>query len=220
MIKQKGILGGIFQTLRHLIADTMSKEGLPMPGSSWLDYDKENGRVSNYLMNIIKDIPKGEEIKYTDIYSSLFTIKALDVAGGTLASLLAESYIKNRKIEDKLRKAQIVFMVYAINFFTEAAIGASRQKGIPYINIPVGSMMITSFTKFCYLNFEKESQLSKCTKELLAKSDKLIEKYESQLKELNTFDSKDEMLENINQTDSNMNALIDYLGENKNEKGI
>ena len=216
MIKQKGILGGIFQTLRHLIADTMSKEGLPVPGSSWLDYEKENGRVSNYLINIIKDIPKGEGIKYTDIYSSLFTIKALDVAGGTFARLLAENYIRIRKIEDKLRKSQIVFMVYAINFYTEAVIGASRQKGVPYINIPVGSMMITSFLKFCYLNIKEDFQISNSTKELLAKSDELIEKYELQLKELNTFDSNDEMMENINQIDSNMNALIEYLGGDEN----
>ena len=76
---------------------------------------------------------------------------------------------------------------------------------------------VNEFTKFCYLNNKEISQISNYTEELLTKSDKLIGKYEIQLRELNAFDSSDEMYDNISQINSNMDKLIDYLGENKDE---
>lgn len=219
MINQKkSIIGGIFQAFRHLLADTMSRQGLPIPGSSWLGYIDENGKKTNYLIELSKSLSKDSKVNTASIYRNLFTIKATDMLGGTLAKILTESYFQVRKVEDNIRKSQISFMVYAITFFTEAIIGASKHKGVPYINIPVGAMMITSFTKFCYFNFKEAYQLSNRTEELLAKSDKLIEKYELQLKEFNAFDSSDELIDNLSQVDSNMDALIDYLGENENEE--
>lgn len=43
MFEQQG-LAGVLQVARHLIATTMSKQGLPVPGSSYLDIDCEDGK--------------------------------------------------------------------------------------------------------------------------------------------------------------------------------
>ena len=80
------------------------------------------------------------------------TIRAQDVVAGTVAKLLTELYFKIRKIEDKIRCAEIQLIAYSVNFFGEAVAGMIKQKGVPYINIPLGSAAISAFIRFCYWN--------------------------------------------------------------------
>jgi len=57
MVQQEGdVLSGILQAFRHLIADTMSKQGLPSPGLSVLDYVDENGKISNYIIDLANNL--------------------------------------------------------------------------------------------------------------------------------------------------------------------
>ena len=168
MFEQKGI-SGLLQAVRHLLADTTSKQGLPLPGSSFLDYEKENGNLSNYLINIAQNLSDetfGHKANAQEIYAHMLTIRAQDIAAGAVVKLVSELYFKIRKIEDDIRRTEIQFIAYAVNFFGEAIVGMTRQKGIPYINIPLASATISSFIRFCYLNNQEISKITKITDEI------------------------------------------------------
>ena len=218
MIEQKGSkIGGILQALRHLIADTMSKQGLPMPGSSSFDYLKDNQSVSNYIIDLTSNLSIeafDNKAMAQEIYSHMFTIRAQDICGGALARALTEVYFKTRKINDNLKKAQILFMVYAIDFFVEALIGTTRQNGVPYINIPVGAMMMISFVKVNYIEFKEIKSISKQTDKLILQTDKLLDKYENHLKLIKKSNSFEDMFDEMEQSEKNIEMLIDFLGGN------
>ncbi len=219
MVNQKGsLIKGVLQAFRHLLGDTMSKQGLPMPGSSFFDYTNENGKMRNYIVDICENLSEeayGHQ-SAQKIYEHLFTIRAQDITGGFLVKTLTEVYFKIRKIDDKLRKTQIAFMSYAVNFFTEAIIGMVRQKGIPYINIPVGSAMLVAFAKFCYLDHKEIDKLIKRTNELVEINDEIIMKYELHNELLNTNNSVEEIIDDLERSEDNMDELIDFLkGDNK-----
>jgi len=99
MYKQKGTIG-LLQAVRHLIADTCSKQGLPMPGSSFFDFEYEdNGKIktSNYLIKVSKQLSEeafGLKNKGQEIYSHLFTIRSQDVSGGAVVKILSFIYLK------------------------------------------------------------------------------------------------------------------------------
>ena len=215
MIAQEGSkVRGILQALRHLIADTMSKQGLPLPGSSVLDYVTEDGKTTNYIIDLANNLSIeafDNKAMSQEIYSHLFTIRTQDIAGGVLAKLLTEVYFKARKIDNKLRKSQILFMVYAINFFAEAVIGAVKQKGVPYINIPVATSMMVSFAKFCYYDAKETHQLAKETESLTLISEEIIDRYDYHAALNTTYTSAEELLCSLNCSDDNMGALIDFL---------
>ena len=68
----------LYYWIRHLIQDTFSREGLPLPGSSY---------IRDWLEPLIKS-PKGRQILQT-----LGTIKARDLAGAGLTNILMGAYI-------------------------------------------------------------------------------------------------------------------------------
>lgn len=59
LCKQYGIPKGILQAIRHLVADTFSKNGGVLPGSPFLDFVREDGSVGNYIDEWSKEIAKG-----------------------------------------------------------------------------------------------------------------------------------------------------------------
>ena len=205
---------GALQALRHLIADTMSKQGLPIPGSSVLDYVNEDGKTTNYIIDLANNLSIeafDNKAMSQEIYSHLFTIRTQDIAGGVIAKVLTEVYFKARKIEDKLRKSQMLFMVYAINFFAEAVIGAVKQKGVPYVNIPVATSMIVSFAKFCYYDAKETRLLTKETERLTQISEEIIDMYEYHQALSIGCSSANELMCVLNRSDNNMGALLDFL---------
>lgn len=146
MIEQKGdVLGGILQATRHLIADTFSKQGLPIPFSSYCDIETTNGRPWNKIIDIVQELSVNtteNKRQAETIYSHLFTLRAQDFAGGGAALALTAAYLRARKIEDKIRKTQIRLVSYSLSFFAQAAVGAAKQHGVPYINYPVGAAIV------------------------------------------------------------------------------
>ena len=216
MINQKGSkLGGILQALRHLIADTMSKQGLPAPGTSLFDYTNGQGKTTNYIIDILNNLSIqafDNKAMAREIYSHLFTIRMQDLTGGILARSLTEVYFRIRKIDDELRKSQMTFMVYAINFFMEAVVGSVRQKGIPYINIPVGTAMLTSFARYCALDADRTRKLTNRTKELTEITLEITKRHNYHSTLLTKYSTAEEILDSMEQSESNMDALIEFLG--------
>ena len=219
MIKQKGWFG-IIQAFRHLLADTMSKQGLPAPGSSFLDYifTDETGKAheSNYLIKIAQSLSEeafGNKANAQEVYAHLATIRFQDISGGVVVRVLSEAYIRARKIEDKLRCVEIKFIAYAVSFFGEAVVGMIRQKGIPYINIPVATAMTKEFLQFCVIDAAETHKLYKTTDEIIKTDDDIIGKYEKLNQMVPKYISAEDCFESLNQTESNIDNLILFLGE-------
>lgn len=172
MIKQQG-LSGVFSALRHLIADTMSSQGLPLPGTSFFSYEKD-GHPHNALIDVCDKLVVDKGIPGHEVYAHIFTLRATDIAGGALAEALTGLYFTVQGIEDEMRRAQIRFITYAVHFFAEATTGAVRQKGIPYINIPAYTKMLAAFLRLYRLNAAETRALSARTDALIATADAQI----------------------------------------------
>lgn len=187
MIEQKdSILGGSLQALRHLVADTFSKQGLPLPGSSFLDCSTEDGRPWNYIITIVQELSESSydnKAHAEQLYEHLFTIRAQDISGGMAATAIVATYIKLRCIKDELRQTQLKIVAYAMSFYAEAVVGMVRQEGIPYINHTLGAAMAGEVVKLLYQSNKRTSQLEAKTNELLEDADEQISKYNA-LKEL------------------------------------
>ena len=182
MIKKQG-LSGIIQAIQHLLADTTSKQGLPIPGSSYLDYYDENGVLSNYLIKIAQNLSVnavGSKREAQAIYSHLFTVRASDLIGSGAIFALSEIYFKVRSISDSIRKCQFRLISYSTCFWLQMLIGVSKPTGIPFANYPAGYEMLRHFVKLYIVSnqgtriiIEKQKQSEIETKQLvdLAKKD-------------------------------------------------
>ncbi len=211
MFDQKGIKG-ILQAIRHLIADTMSKQGLPFPGSSYLDYTNENGKISNYLIDIAKKLSTesvGNKRNAQSIYSHMFTVRAQDIISGGAIKALAEMYFKIRKIEDVIRIIQFRLIAYSVTFFGEAFLGAINQNGIPYVNIPLATVMFKNLGQLYYYNNKEIHKLHIETYELIAQGDKLTASVEEDDDILIHYDNAIDYYKELSQGQSNVDSLID-----------
>lgn len=168
MAKQKeSFLGGALQATRHLIADTFSSQGLPIPFSSYFDSETDDGRPWNKIIDIVQELSietTGNKRQAESIYSHLFTLRAQDFIGGGAALALTSVYLRARKIEDVVRKTQIRLISYSLSFFAQAIVGATRQNGVPYVNYPLGtaiakelvSLLLESNRRTCLLEKRTE----------------------------------------------------------------
>ena len=111
MFKNNGI-GGIFQAMRHLLADTFSKQGLPLPGHSFFEIPGD--RPGNHLIDLVRELSKeryGNKLQAEAIYEHLLTIRAQDFAGGMVAAAIVSKYLgfiggaKMRDFRFELRNA-------------------------------------------------------------------------------------------------------------------
>lgn len=215
MFKQKG-LGGILQAVRHLLADTASKQGLPLPGSSFFDTVTEDNKTSNYLIKVAQQLSKestGLQSNAQDIYSHIFTIRAQDVTAGAVVKLVSELYFKLRKIDDNIRRSEIRLIAYSVNFFGEAVVGCIKQKGVPYINIPLAGAMATSFAQFCYYNDKEVRKLTANTKAIHSQVERIEIEIATSHLALPQLETADDFLEASNQADENVSELLNFFGE-------
>ena len=212
MVEQKGIFG-IIQVVRHLLADTMSKQGLPLPGSSFLDYRNENGKITNYLISISQNISNqayGTKLvsRAQQVYSHMFTLRAQDImAGGAIAGLDA-IYFKVRKIEDDVRKVQFRLISYAIAFFGEAIIGSIKHKGVLYVNLPMATVMFKNLVQLYYFSIKQTRQLHDKTFDLIAQGAALPNMVNKTGDGLQSYDAADEYLTEIQAEQDNVDSLI------------
>lgn len=212
MFNQQG-LSGILQAVQHLLADTASKQGLPLPGSSFFDF-VENEKTSNYLIQVAQKLSEestGLKSNAERIYSHMMTIRAQDVAAGVVVKLMSELYFKLRKITDDIRCTEIRLIAYTVNFVGEAVVGSLRQNGVPYINAPLAMAMASSFARFCWLNSKEIRQLEKVTSTIHDKVD-FLEERQAVLSELSPKgQTAATFLETEQKADSNIDELLDFF---------
>lgn len=211
MFDQQGV-SGILQATRHLIADTTSKQGLPFPGSSFLDQVNENGKVSNYLIELSKKLSMestGNMRNAQSIYSHMFTVKAQDIMGGGAISGFAVMYFKTRNIQDSLRKVQFRLIAYSVAFFGEALLGSVKQGGVPYINIPMAAVIFKNLAQLYYFSIKETRQLHDNTYELIAQGDELSARVAATGENLFAYDNADTYFKELSQGQSNVDSLIE-----------
>jgi hypothetical protein len=214
MYKQQGIRG-ILQAVRHLLADTTSKQGLPLPGSSFLDVYSEDNKTSNYLIQIAQQLSNetfDNKLMAQELYSHMMTIRAQDVSAGVVVKLMSELYFRARKHTDKIRCTEIRLIAYTVNFLGEAIIGCVRQNGVPYINVPLGTAMVTAFGSFCVVNARDIRRLTKETETVHTQAEDLIRHDHEADSFLLRQSQAIEVLHALDQADRNADTLLDYFG--------
>lgn len=216
MFQQKGV-AGILQALRHLTADTMSSQGLPMPGSSWLDYTTEDGKVSNYLIKVCQNLSQesmaGKKNSAEKIYSHMFTIRAQDMMGGAAVGILSKVYYAIRGYDDEIRKAQFNLIAYSVSFFAQAIVGAIRQGGIPYVNIPLLCATLKHLVGLYLLSGKETKHLELRTDELIAQGDQLETMVLATGQMIGTCESADDFIDEMDQAERNVDDLVAYFEE-------
>lgn len=213
MIEQQGV-SGILQAVRHLIADTMSKQGLPLPGSSFLDYTKNNGKISNYLIKIAQDFAQ-ESVQNKNyaqtIYSHMFTIRAQDIMGGSIISAVSAAYFKIRDIQDSLRRVQFCLIAYSVAFFGQAILGAAKQAGVPFINIPLATVIFKNLIQLYYFSIKETRQLHDRTQELIKRGNVLTEKVKATDEEVTEYNNANDYLDELSKGQRNVDSLIEFF---------
>ncbi|MBQ2616958.1 MAG: hypothetical protein IJF90_08875, partial [Synergistaceae bacterium] len=177
---QKG-MRGIAGAVRHLVADTMSKQGIPLPGSSYLDKDHPTtGRAWNRIIDWVQELSIeafGNKSEAHSIYSHLFTIRMQDIAGAGLTATLLKAYEKARGIVDPIRVAQLELLGIAIASFGQAAVGAVKQKGIPYVNNAMIPQLAAAYIALLRSSGKRTLMLKAVTYELEGETERAIEQH-------------------------------------------
>lgn len=196
MVKKQGF-SGIIQAVQHLLADTTSKQGLPFPGSSYLDFKDENGNLSNYLISISQELSietTGCKRAAQEIYSHLFTIRASDKLGESSNNVFNNVYFKLRDISDDVRRQQFCLISYSISFWAQTIIGIG-MRGAPACNFPVGMAMIKSFASLYNDSRSKTKSLVKSSQQLELETNHLIAVADEDFASQNTLTDENDLKE-------------------------
>lgn len=180
MVEQKGLFG-ILQVVRHLIADTFSKQGLPFPGHAVFEYAKEGNRPWSHLLDLVQELSTeayGNKVHAEQIYEHLLTIRAQDIAGGMLQVAAVNGYLRARGITDDVRTSQVRLTAYSMGFFSQAIAGSLKQNGVPYINAPLATAMAKALASLLLASNKRTLALERESNELLARSSEALGRHE------------------------------------------
>lgn len=186
LIMQKQLPGvkGIVQVLKHLTADMFSKQGLPIPTSSWWDYNYTNekgvkkvgNKLLDYCNNLYKSIDRKDKISVTgannDIFNHMFSIHIQDIGVQRLGVVLCDRYLSYRKISNKVVQHQFRLIFSAVLFYMNSLLGAIKYH-IPYINWPAALMMTRELVCMLCGSNKETRELQKVTDNLLQQTEML-----------------------------------------------
>jgi len=188
---QAGLATKLRAWLRHLAQDCFSRQGLPLPGSS-------------YIRGIIETILKGSKtwlgVSQFDLYEAAGTLKARDFVGMTAAPLLIKIYVLGTEFDNKKR-----FMNYRYLSLSLGALVSSLAFGLmmhhPSLNYPA----LTAAIPYAVALWKLDHKLGR----LLAERQKVLDANA----DLVTADSRSLMLAADSQleTDSRLSAFWDEL---------
>lgn len=215
LIDQYGVLKGIAQVFRHLIADTFSAQGLPIPFHSYFDYVKADGSVTNRLLDFASSASEfarsnGHQVTKYDAFNRMFTIKAADVGttGLTWAMCAAHNRIMNDG--DEAAAAQVKAIAFSAQFFGKAAIGMMKS-GIPFISWPTAMMTIKEIYSLYRLNYRDIAALERRTEQLCAENARLEAEIFASGRDLVSHTRASGYVHELAEFDSRMRALEDFF---------
>ncbi len=174
LMRQRGsILGGIAQVFRHLVADTFSNQGLPIPFHSFFDYVGDNGKLGNTLWDVARAATNGgNAADITEAFGNLFTIKFADIATTGLTSALCAIHNHALNKDDEAAASQVRAIAYSSQFFGKAAIGVLKT-GVPFISWPTAFMVVKEIYSLYRLNYRDIAVLEQATERLCLENARL-----------------------------------------------
>ena len=132
--KKFGFLKGIEKAVKHLFADTCSKQGLPLPGSSLFDI-KNGNDFTNLMYEFSKKVGKGSSPKAQTAFQNLFSYHFQDSLGSRSSELLSDIYLKARGFETDKAKNIFKIITNISEFIINAITGLVKTAGMtPKIN--------------------------------------------------------------------------------------
>ncbi len=187
-IKQYGLFKGIIQAFRHLTADTCSKQGLPLPFSSFFDYKKEEGKRGSFLLDFCQKY--SQEVfgskqagANNDVFNHLFSVHMQDVISSGFTAAALKAYFFARDIQDRERMEQIRIIAFGFNFGGSAIIG-DLKTSIPYINWVCLIQMFRSIVCLLKASNENIKLLEDKTNAIIKRSEKYMKEQEKIEKDL------------------------------------
>lgn len=214
---QYGIFKGIIKAFRHLVVDTFSSQGLPIPFHSWFDYTIKQGDalyVKNKLLDFARKAAteaKGSSASSVEInksFSHIFTIKAADIATTGINSVLCatHNYIVNKR--DRISASQVRLIAYSTQFFGKAMYGAIKTGGIPFISWPTALAVLKELYLFSKINLIDLSRLEKMTSELCAKNLQMEKEIFGFGAFLPSYSIVEDYVDEIQRTERGFNSLL------------
>ncbi len=216
LCKQYGLLKGITQVFRHLLGDTFSKAGLPIPFHSYFDYVKDSGRMGNRLLDFAKSTAaeaSGDLTGY-EAFNQMFTIRAADIGTTALNSVACgvHNMIINRN--DEAAATQVRAIAYSSQFFSKAAIGAIRSGGVPFISWPTALMAAKEIFNMYQVSYREISALERITAELVPKTDRLETMVFASGTSLVSYSNACGYIKELKHSEACMDAMVDFFEEN------
>ena len=211
LTKQYGLIRGIIQVLRHLLADTFSRQGLPIPFHSFLDYDK-NGSVENWLGTWASQLKGASGLNPMEAFGHVGTIRTQDFVSQGLTWSLCRAYIHLADITDKTRACQVRLVAYGTHFLSHVLINQLRY-GIPGINYPVLAMTIKEFAQFMWLNYADIRELEENTRLLVSRNIQLENEVFSEGQLLVSHDSAGGYLQELERAGNTFNRMTEVFEE-------
>lgn len=150
LCRQYGIPKGILQALRHLVADTFSKNGGVLPGSSFLDFTKDDGSVGNLLDEWAKAMSKSKGFNPQTVYAQLFSIHFQNFGSIGVVDMLLKAY--ERKRFSKVAKSQLRIIALLTMSVVAVAIGMDKHNMIPKVNIPAVAALVFEVGHLLFLD--------------------------------------------------------------------
>lgn len=216
LIDQYGVIKGIVQVFRHLIADTFSTQGLPIPFHSYLDYVSADGKVTNRLRdfaNSAAEFAKSnghKKVTELDAFNRMFTIKAADVGATGLTWAMCAAHNRIMNDGDEAAAAQVKAIAFSAQFFGKAAIGMMKS-GIPFISWPTAMMTIKEIYSLYRLNYRDIAALEHRTEQLCAENARLEAEVFASGRDLVSHARASGYVLELAEFDSRMRALEDFF---------
>ena len=158
--KKFGFLKGIEKAIKHLFADTCSRQGLPLPGSSLFDI-KSGDDFTNLMYEFSKKVGKGSSSKAQSAFQHLFTYHFQDSLGSRSSEILSDIYLKVRGFETGKAKSIFKIITNISEFIINAITGLVKTAGMtPKINWRNVIGLIYQLSKFLGIKI-KEHKIKK-----------------------------------------------------------
>lgn len=218
LIQEYGIGRGVLQAIRHLVADTCSRQGLPIPLSSYFDYIPKNSdgnirknRLLDFCQKYSSEALGKKQCGFNnEVFNHLFSIHMQDVLSTGLVAAGISAYSTGRNITDDIRKVQMRVIGYMAVAYGSAIIGAVSHNGIPFINYPAFLLLTKNVIQMlCVSNQELQK--------IMAKTERLISEGEAIRRQEQLLHN--ELVSDLygtltcKNTDAGRDTLIDYFEE-------
>ena len=176
LIKQRGLLRGPLQVVRHLAADTFSKQGLPMPSHSWFDYSTHrHNRFADLANEAARNAHgiTGGSLHPNQVFGHLFSVRMQDILAQGLTWGICGAYCRVAKVNDPIRRSQIKLVAYTVAVIASCLAGYLRY-GVPFLNWPSLLAAVKEFVTFLRLNYADIAALEARTSQLVADCDEIM----------------------------------------------